>query len=61
MSEKKQSEDQSTKKICEFPPDSDSEELRILANNPAYVCMGCGRSAASGENLCQPERMYSSW
>jgi hypothetical protein len=61
MSEEKHSEDQSTKKICDFPFDLDLEEMRILANNPAYVCMECGRSAHKGENLCQPERMYSSW
>jgi len=61
MSKKKQSENQSTKKVCDFPPDSDSKELRILTNNPSYVCMECGKSAASRESLCRPERMYSSW
>ena len=61
MSDKKQSEEQSTRKICDFPPDSDSEELKILGNNPSYVCMDCGRSAASRENLCRPERMFSAW
>jgi hypothetical protein len=61
MSKEKQSEDQSAKKICDFPFDLDLEEMRALANNPAYVCMECGRSAHKSENLCQPERMYSSW
>jgi hypothetical protein len=61
MSEEKQSECQPTRKICDFTPNSESEELKILVNNPAYVCMECGRSAHKGENLCQPERMYSSW
>jgi hypothetical protein len=61
MSEKNQSEDQSTRKICEFPSGSNSEELKILVNDPRYVCMDCGKSAASEENLCRPERMFSSW
>jgi hypothetical protein len=61
MSEKKQSENRSTTKICELSPDSDSEELKILTNAPSYVCMDCGRSAASGEHLCRPEKMFSAW
>jgi hypothetical protein len=61
MSEKKQSEDKSTSKVCGFPPDSNSEELKILVNDPRYVCMECGKSAASSENLCQPEKMFSCW
>jgi len=61
MSKRKQSKRQSTTKICEFPPDTESQELKVLVNNPSYVCMECGKSAASGENLCRPERMFSSW
>lgn len=61
MHEKKHSEDQSAKKICEFLPDSEAQELRVLVNNPSYICMECGKSSASGKNLCRPERMYSSW
>ena len=61
MSEKVQSEDQSTRKICDFSPDSDSKELKILANNPSHVCMACGRSAANSEHLCKPEKMASAW
>ena len=61
MTEREQSEDQPTTKICDFPPDSDSEKLKILANDPAYVCTDCGRSAASGENLCRPEPMFNAW
>ena len=61
MSEKKQSEDQTTSKICDFPTDSASEELKILADNPEYLCVKCERSAASSENLCQPVRNFSAW
>jgi len=61
MSNKKNSEKVAISKVCEFPPDSTSEELRILVNDPKYVCMECGKSAAKGESLCRPERMYSSW
>jgi len=61
MSENKNSEDQFTRKVCDIPSDSDSEELRILSNNPSYVCMDCGRSAARSENLCKPEKMFSAW
>ena len=61
MSRKKAPAGQLTKKVCEFPPDSDSQELRVLVNDPRYVCMECGKSAAKGDNLCRPERMYSSW
>ena len=61
MSERKQSEDQSTRKICDSTTDFDSEELKTLTNNPAYVCTECGRSAARQENLCRPEKMFSAW
>jgi hypothetical protein len=61
MSKQKQPREQSTRKICEFPPDSDSEELKILANDPAYFCRDCGRTAASDENLCQSEPMFNAW
>jgi hypothetical protein len=61
MSEKRQSEDQSAKKVCDFSPDSELKELKVLTNNPSYVCMECGKSASNHENLCKPERMYSSW
>jgi len=61
MSEKKRSEDQSKSKICDFPSDSESEDLKTLVNNPSYICSECGKSAARGENLCSPERMFSSW
>ncbi len=61
MSRKKAPADQLLKKVCEFPSDSDSKELRVLVNAPRYVCMKCGKSAGKGEHLCEPERMYSSW
>ncbi len=57
MSRKKSAASQFAKKICEFPPESESKELKILVNNPKYVCMDCGKSAAQGDNLCKPERM----
>jgi hypothetical protein len=61
MSERKDSQDKFTGKVCEFPPDSKARELQIITENPAYVCGNCGRSAASHENLCRPERLFSSW
>lgn len=61
MSERKQSEDQSARKVCEFSPDSDSEELKIIANNSEYLCAKCECFAASSENLCQPVRNFSAW
>jgi hypothetical protein len=61
MSERKPSEDRTTPKVCHFPQDSKSEELKIMVNAPRYVCMECGKSAGKNENLCRPERMFSSW
>jgi hypothetical protein len=61
MYRKQNSETKHESKICEFPPDSKSEELRTLVNDPRYVCMECGKTAASHENLCRPDRMFSSW
>ena len=61
MSERKHSEEQPTNKVCDFPPDSRSEELQILAKDPAYICGDCGRSAANHENLCKPQRLFSAW
>ena len=58
---KRKSSKQSLSKICEFPPDSHSEELKALVNDPRYVCTACGRTARADESLCKPERMYSSW
>ena len=57
MSEREQWEDQPTSKVCDFPAESDSEELKILANNPKYACMDCGEFAASSENLCRPKKL----
>ena len=61
MSEKKQSADQSKRKVCDFHPDSESKELKVLTNNPLYECMECGKSAASIENLCRPAGIASAW
>ena len=30
------------------------EEYKKLVRNPQYICIGCGRVAASQENLCAP-------
>lgn len=56
-------ENRSAKKICEFPVNSkdESEELRILADDPKYVCLVCSRAARNSENVCHPERMMSAW
>jgi hypothetical protein len=58
MAERKRSENQSAK-ICEMSSSNDweSKELESLVKDPSYFCKNCGRSAASEENLCQPERI----
>ena len=61
MPEKKRLEKTPERKICTFPSDSDSEELKVLANDPAYFCRDCGRTAASYENLCRSEPMFNAW
>jgi hypothetical protein len=48
-------------KVCDFPPDSKSKELKLLTKDPAYICGDCGRSATSQDSLCKPEKMYSTW
>jgi len=60
MSKRKRSKAQ-PRKVCKFPPDSDSEQLKILAYDPAYFCRDCGRTAASDENLCKSEPMFNAW
>lgn len=30
------------------------EAYKELVRNPKYICLGCGRVAASNENLCAP-------
>jgi hypothetical protein len=61
MSERKHPEEKIKSKICEFPSESKSEELQLLVKDPAYICGNCGRSAASSENLCQPQKLFSAW
>lgn len=61
MSKRKHSEEQLANKVCDFPPDSKSEELLLLVKDPAYVCGDCGRSAARHEHLCRPEKLSSTW
>jgi hypothetical protein len=33
------------------------EEYKKLVRNPKYICIGCGRVAASEENLCAPRSL----
>jgi len=61
MSKQKHSEEQHTIKVCDFPPKPKSEELQLLVKDSAYICGDCGRSAASHENLCRPQRLVSTW
>jgi hypothetical protein len=35
------------------------EEYKKLVRNARYICIGCGRAAASGENLCAPRPLDS--
>ena len=57
MSEKKSSENQPAKKICDMNLNLELNELKLLVKNSAYVCRDCGRTAASDRNLCEPERL----
>lgn len=59
MSKKKQLKNQEETKTCKFPPNS--EELKILDNDPAYFCRDCGKTSASADNLCQSEPMFNAW
>lgn len=36
------------------------EEYKKLVKNAKYICMGCGRAAASDKNLCAPKELDSS-
>jgi len=33
------------------------EELKKLVRDGKYICKGCGRVAASADNLCAPEEL----
>jgi hypothetical protein len=61
MSERKRPSKRSAKKACEYSSESEASELNILSREPAYVCKACERAAARPEDLCQPERLFSSW
>jgi hypothetical protein len=61
MPEKKSPTGKSVKRVCEYSPHSKSTEYKLLVNEHVYVCKSCQRSAASGKNLCRPERLYSAW
>ena len=61
MSERRSSDSQSgDKMVCEisFSSDSEFKELKSLTKDSKFICRGCGRSAASEDNLCQPEWIY---
>jgi hypothetical protein len=60
MSIRKQYEKRS-QKACELTSASDSSEHKTITKENNYVCKQCGRSALNQENLCQPERLYSTW
>jgi hypothetical protein len=36
-SKQKYSEEQITNRVCDFPPDSNSEDLQLLVKDPVYV------------------------
>lgn len=36
---------------------TNKEEYKNLVRNANYVCMNCGRTAASDKNLCAPEKL----
>jgi hypothetical protein len=61
MSKRKHSEEKSNIKVCELSPDSGSGELKRVIRDHTYVCKQCGNSASHQENLCQPEKLYSTW
>ncbi len=51
----------SDQKLC-FIGDLNKEEgtlenYKKLVEEPRFICTGCGRTAASDNNLCSPERM----
>jgi hypothetical protein len=33
------------------------EEFKKLVRKPKFLCKKCGRAAAYGENLCEPEKL----
>ena len=33
------------------------EQYKKLVRTPKYICIGCGRVAASGDNLCAPRQL----
>ncbi len=37
---------------------SDPEEYMALTRDARFICIGCGRVAASSENLCAPRPLY---
>jgi hypothetical protein len=61
MSERRRTEEEPVTRVCDFPPDSKSEELKILSKDARYFCRDCGRSAATYENLCRAEPLYNAW
>lgn len=37
--------------------ESNLEDYKKLVKNPQHVCKNCGRAAAEGKNLCNPEKL----
>jgi hypothetical protein len=36
---------------------TNKDDYKNLVRNPNYVCLNCGRTAASDKSLCAPERL----
>ena len=42
--------------MCELTKTKQMDEVKKLAKDAKFVCMACGRAAASAANLCKPEK-----
>ena len=40
--------------------EANAEEYKTLVRSAKYICIGCGRAAASEQNLCAPRPLDSS-
>ena len=45
------------KHICALAGQKKWDEVKKLVQNARYICKNCGRAAASGDNLCKPEKI----
>jgi len=43
--------------LCELRNNMTQEQYKTLIRGAQYFCQHCGRSAASNENLCFPEKI----